>query len=1759
MNRNGGNIYYGLPGIKPAELLAGIGPIRRSVTDGTDTVISRSSGVGAVGMGDSSGTNTSDSVMTDTLQDINGDGIPDVVKAVGGAAVVRYGEIVRIPGGNVGDIQVVYSRSAVLGGIGELSRNHNDTMTYGVSLNAGGGGNIHKDSKGRTVDFSLSTGASGSNATGTNTQTKGMLDINGDGLPDYVNSGSVLFGLGDRYAPSPFSLGVISYGTSSTRNTSPPSIGFGGSAASEGYSDVDKQEKGGAIVNIGFNAGIGYGTTQTSGTFMMLDVNGDGLPDKVFRSGNDTLSVNFNTGSGFSLHTAAVSLPGGSLIDYTSSSTFSSNGSASLGGTIKIPLPLPFVSFTIVIPMNIGAGINDSSTSSNVTVRMMDINGDGFVDQVTSLNGSIYAKLNLGAKVGLLKTITLPQGGTYELEYKREGNTTAMPQSRYVLDSVTMKDNESGDGVHEYRTKYAYRNGYYDRDKKEFYGFRTVTTTAADAGYTETVYNNSDYYAKGMELSRTVYDGAGVKQSESANMLDSAPYARVTSTAQSVYDGKGGSGRIDTQVSYDYDSYGNVTHLSDKGDITDSKDNITADITYWTGGGAKYLHSHPARIEVKDSEGRTLRIREGSYNAEGSLTELGQYYAEGWKLTNTFGYDAYGNMTEMKDSAGTKLKYAYDTDRHQYLTAVTQESAAGNEQYVSRIEWDRNRGLKTKETDPNGNIMRYEYDVRGRLKKIFTAYDGTVPAVEYEYTTAGAHWYAVTKNKITFDSGDGSVMLTVVEIDGLGRARRTAKSGEVYNGGAAKKGWNVSGVIEYDGKGRSVKEGQTYFVESAEGMTGVQTLRESPLKMERATVKTYDTLDRVKTTTLPDTSVMRNEYGLQRLGDGKQHQYTRSTDPLGNISVQYTDARGNIARVERRDADNRVLTSASYVYNEIGEMLKAYDATGKEQNAVKVEYDLLGRKTALSSPDGGRQEFVYNGIGQLWYESNSVLRGKGQQIRYEYDGFGRNVRIVYPEMQDVVYEYGAPNDTAKNQAGKVKRIEDESGTLEYEYGELGESIKETRALNQRSPGFDNTRRAVMKYRSDYLGRMQEITYPDGEVVTYGYDYGGNVVRVNGRHGSQSYTYVENIGYDEWGQRVYIKYGNGVETRYKYDANRRWLSEIKTDAPSSGQVLQNIAYAFDRVGNVSGYTNNAGRYSTRQNYTYDALYQLTGAEGFTEYKPYYGSIEYASNYNQAFTFDTQGLGNMLTKTSAERNTFSARLGDPLNYRFVYEYEEGYAHRAKRIGNKHYRYDQNGNVTAEQEGAFAEAETLADHDVIQTGSLYQTDYGWALADPDAEPDRNITRRTYEWNERNLLKRSSDSSYGVDYTYGADGERSGKYSRSNGSVTSETLYFNKLWSWYTNSLMEDSFTGRNSKNIFLGDTRVVTKLGKADGSVTNEEREKQFFYHSDHLGSAQLVTDWQGMEYERVEYTPYGELWVEKTNISAMMDTPFRFTGKERDKETGLYYYGARYLDSRTSRWLSTDPALGEYIPGAPINDEARKRNGNLPGMGGVFNTVNASLYHYAGNNPVKYTDPDGRMPGDSIFGFSLDPISDIKNFISQFDPSFKLASLFNAASNGDKSAQVLSGYIVHEASRDVLQQISDKSNTATIAFLAVGAVEAAGFASGVGMVADIALAIDDAISGDYKSAGIGAAMIVAGVVAKGIVKAGIDSTVNKGLQITVGKNGQFYEVGRRGAMNSWEGMQKLIRADIAANKFGDIAPEAASQLLNMVKKAYDALQE
>ena len=652
------------------------------------------------------------------------------------------------------------------------------------------------------------------------------------------------------------------------------------------------------------------------------------------------------------------------------------------------------------------------------------------------------------------------------------------------------------------------------------------------------------------------------------------------------------------------------------------------------------------------------------------------------------------------------------------------------------------------------------------------------------------------------------------------------------------------------------------------------------------------------------------------------------------------------------------------IFSKGGEMLRSYDAN---ENIVSVTYDLLGRKVALESKDSGRKEWRYDSKGLLEAETDSLLRSKLSEIQYVYDGFDRLVKIDYPFSEDVEYTYGQAGQAG---AGEIVYKKDESGEIKYKYGRLSEVVEETRTI-KRYEVLSKPETATFTYCSDYLGRMQTMKYPDGETITYTYDKGGQLKGVSGVKntvkGTETYSYIDTIVYDEHGQRVYIKYGNGVETRYRYDDKRRWLKDIETKNKQTDETFQKISYRFDKVGNVLGYSNDASVYETSQSYTYDSLYQLIGVEGTSnQYKAIksFGSMPvHVAKYKQDFAFD--GIGNMTRKASTTNIPGSRGNAYPnadLDYSLDYEYDPAYAHRLVHAGNRYYRYDANGNITAEKDGPFTEDEEFVfTYSYDPDTDVYGTDYGFGLDAPketeESHPENLFAyRRNYTWNEKNLLTKSSDRSYTVHYRYGEDGQRALKYTEEG---RSETLYFNNFYTIHIPVQDKNNPQGlRVHKHIFVGNSRLVTAMTHTDNNGDNaEQREKRYYYHSDHLGSAQFVTDWRGRQYEHIEYTPYGELWIEE--VAAGLDKlPFRFTGKEMDEETGLYYYGARYLDPKYSRWLSGDPALSDYIPKAPTDDESKKHNENLPGMGGVYNTVNLHLYHYAGNNPVKYEDPDGR---------------------------------------------------------------------------------------------------------------------------------------------------------------------------------------------------------
>ena len=150
--------------------------------------------------------------------------------------------------------------------------------------------------------------------------------------------------------------------------------------------------------------------------------------------------------------------------------------------------------------------------------------------------------------------------------------------------------------------------------------------------------------------------------------------------------------------------------------------------------------------------------------------------------------------------------------------------------------------------------------------------------------------------------------------------------------------------------------------------------------------------------------------------------------------------------------------------------------------------------------------------------------------------------------------------------------------------------------------------------------------------------------------------------------------------------------------------------------------------------------------------------------------------------------------------------------------------------------------------------------------------------------------------------------------------------------------------------------------------------YFYHRDHLGSTMSVTDSLGNTIQQVEYTPWGEVFVEQRSGNSDFSTPYLFNGKELDEETGLYYYGARYYDPKMSVWYSTDPMQMDYpwvstygyCLGNPINSLDSEGN-RVIFINGYYNTgiLSALTGQYGGE---KYWGTSFVNAGMNYFGES-----------------------------------------------------------------------------------------------------------------------------------------------------------------------------------------------
>jgi len=211
--------------------------------------------------------------------------------------------------------------------------------------------------------------------------------------------------------------------------------------------------------------------------------------------------------------------------------------------------------------------------------------------------------------------------------------------------------------------------------------------------------------------------------------------------------------------------------------------------------------------------------------------------------------------------------------------------------------------------------------------------------------------------------------------------------------------------------------------------------------------------------------------------------------------------------------------------------------------------------------------------GNLINMASQNLINNSQAINYVYD-YNRLTQISYPDpIDNVYYEYGEQfyresdfGTVIDNNAGRLIGTQDATSVQSFEYGNMGEVIKNSRSFW--IPGNDQvTYTFNMEWTYDSWGRVMEIIYPDEDQVKYTYNNGGLLQSMSSNKNGITYPIIDQIKYNMYGKRTYIEYGNGSKTHYTYnDFNQNLVSLISYN--SSSKTMQELNYTYDDVNNIT---------------------------------------------------------------------------------------------------------------------------------------------------------------------------------------------------------------------------------------------------------------------------------------------------------------------------------------------------------------------------------------------------------------------------------------------------------------------------------------------------------------------------------------------------------------------------------------------------------------
>ncbi len=795
----------------------------------------------------------------------------------------------------------------------------------------------------------------------------------------------------------------------------------------------------------------------------------------------------------------------------------------------------------------------------------------------------------------------------------------------------------------------------------------------------------------------------------------------------------------------------------------------------------------------------------------------------------------------------------------------------------------------------------------------------------------------------------------VTYYDAAGRVVRT----EAPDGAVTRVEFSPWHVAHFDANDTVLEDGNAWFAAKSAPGAPAADRRAASLAAGHANTPTVTVLDSLGRDVL---QISHNRTGPAAApADEKLVTFSKLDAEGKPLWVQ--DARGN-----------RVM---QYLRPPLPEGPKAFDDPQNLQpQGFAPCYDIAGNLLFQHGMDGGDRWMLNDAAGKPIYAWNS--RGFISHVEYDklhrptgsfVTATGDTTLIGSPrnpalppdpprQFEKIVYGEDQADDRKHNLRGKPYQQRDAAGVMtveDYDFkGNALSSKREFVADYKQTPDWAQAAPLepaafVTRTQFDALGRPVSITTPDGSTHRPHFNEASLLekVEVNLRGeqeaGAPKWTpFVTNIDYNAKAQRERIEYANGATTTYEYDPQTFRLIHLKTTRPDDPDAtasalfarrdtVQDLRYTYDPSGNITRIADRAHKtvfcdnqqIDAASDYAYDALYRLIAASG--RERAAAGQYTWDDTANRipmppgdngalgcyVETYEYDAAGNI--QRMVHHDGGNADLPGAVTWNRRYQYDDANNRLlatslpgdADGVFGAPHAYDSHGNTTRMSHlplmrWDFRDQLAATSQQVVNAGTPETTYY---VYDGAGQRVRKVTER--QAGAGQTPARSKERIY----LGGCEFYR--EYGNGGVGLARETLH-----------VMDDK------QRIALVETKT-----RENGNPIAAPAPAVRYQLANHLGSGSLELDGQGQVISYEEYTPYGSTAYQAARNAAEVSLKrYRYTGKERDEETGFTYHGARYCAPWLGRWVSCDP---------------------------IGLAAGPNLYAYVGNGPINKTDPTGQQ--------------------------------------------------------------------------------------------------------------------------------------------------------------------------------------------------------